>query len=160
MKSLFSRVAAAVLLAGLAAPAFADAQADGPATVQKDGHAALRALAVKRICKKVRATDEQKAQILSSALSYEETAIPLEAAIKVAKVHYLRNALSREGTLSLADSTAQDAITAGTSLAQAKESFASHVLFDVLTFEQRPQGLKCMVAIKELKDSRPSEMFD
>jgi hypothetical protein len=183
MSSILVKLGAFTLVSGLSVPAFAAdpsvivgddqvssvqdevasfelAFADG-ANVNDDSRetshdsaATARRAKVKEICAKVQATDEQKALIMDQVFSYKIAAAPLAATIRVAKLKYLQNVLAPAGTDSIATSSASEAITAVTSLLQAKEQMVTEILFSVLKQEQRKDGLMCMKAMKKARQHR------
>jgi hypothetical protein len=119
----------------------------------------LRLRRAKRICAKVNLTDDQKASLKTELMSYKEKALPLEAAIKVAKIRYIRNALAVDGTASFAGTSATEGITAATSLMQAKEDLTTNVLFNILQQDQRKAGLRCMYAVRRVAKRHQRSLF-
>lgn len=106
---------------------------------------------VKKVCAKVEASDEQKTEIRDAAFAYKVAAAPLEATVKISKIKYVQNILASDGTAALATSAAADGIAAKTDLLEAKEALITKIFFEILKPEQRPAGLKCLMAIKLAK---------
>lgn len=95
-------------------------------------------------CRRITLDDAQKAALRTALYEHKKARITIKAEIKTAHLTYAH-------TVSSSESTRAEAEAAGTALTTAigksftsKTEFATKVLYDILTAEQRPAGYKCM----------------
>jgi hypothetical protein len=142
MKKKLLKISVMSLVSGFAVPVFADSEPNlmefsPETTIQEEVTSYDSAFAdedmqpgteeetanrarIKAICGEINATYEQKTAIMGAVLTFKEMAIPLQAAVKVAKLKYVANVLAVSGTLKVANAVGSEAIGASNGILQAR----------------------------------------
>lgn len=102
-------------------------------------------------CKRLDLTAEQKETLRQSIVSYVKEKIRLEAKIKTAKIDYASEVFKVDGDRATALNAGSTLVDAKSELVAGKVNFATTVLFDILTPEQRKDGFICMKQMAHAK---------
>ncbi|MGE0174000.1 MAG: hypothetical protein AB7T49_14480 [Oligoflexales bacterium] len=100
-------------------------------------------------CDQVSLDEAQKASLRTAIFDHKKEAITLRAAAKVAVLTYEQTATTAGSTKEQADAAAAGINTAASNLVASKTTFATHILYDILTEEQRPAGYACLKSVEK-----------
>lgn len=103
---------------------------------------------VRRVCKKMNLTDEQKETLKETFKAHKEATAADRDALKKAKKDFIQLVLNEQAVATEATPIVTAGVNARTALAQARGDLATKVMFEILNQEQRKPALACLKAIR------------